>query len=253
MWAGPYGDKGSRKYLLASLDQSLRRLRLDYVDIFYSHRPDPDTPLDETLSALHSAVQHGKALYVGISSYSAERTRQAAAILRDLGTPLLISQPSYSMFNRWIEGGLLDVLEEVGAGCVVFTALAQGLLTDRYLSGVPEGSRAARDGSLPRSLLSEGTLERVRRLDEIARGRGQTLAQLALTWVLRDARVTSTVIGASSVGQLEANVSALDRLRFSTEELAEIDRWAVDLRDVDLWRSQAEIGADPAVPARSPA
>ncbi len=253
MWAGPYGDKGSRKYLLASLDQSLRRLRLDYVDIFYSHRPDPDTPLDETLGALHSAVQQGKALYVGISSYSAERTRQAAAILRDLGTPLLISQPSYSMFNRWIEGGLLDVLEEVGAGCVVFTALAQGLLTDRYLSGVPEGSRAARDGSLPRSLLNEGTLERVRRLDEIARGRGQTLAQLALTWVLRDARVTSTVIGASSVGQLEANVSALDRLRFSTEELAEIDRWAVDLRDVDLWRSQAEIGADPAVPARSPA
>jgi L-glyceraldehyde 3-phosphate reductase len=235
MWPGPYGDLGSRKYLLSSLDDSLRRMRLDYVDIFYSHRFDPDTPLEETMGALDSAVRQGKALYVGISSYSAERTREAAAILRDLGTPLLIHQPSYSMLNRWIEPDLLDALEDVGAGCIGFTALAQGLLTGKYLDGVPEDSRGGQqDGTLGRDMLDDVTLARVRSLHEIAERRGQSLAQLALAWALRDPRMTSLVVGASSVRQLEENVAALDRLDFSDDELAEIDEYAVD-SGVNLW------------------
>ncbi|MET1006343.1 MAG: L-glyceraldehyde 3-phosphate reductase [Propionibacteriaceae bacterium] len=234
MWPGPYGDHGSRKYLTASLDQSLTRLGLDYVDIFYHHRPDPETPLEETMGALDAAVRAGKALYVGVSSYSPEHTAQAAKILRDLGTPLVIHQPSYSMFNRWIEDGLLQVLEEEGVGCIAFTALAQGLLTDRYLQGVPEDSRAAAGKSLSRDAISEDNLNRVRALNEIAQGRGQTLAQLALAWVLRDARMTSTLIGASSVKQLEDNVAAVGRLDFSSDELAEIDKHAVE-SGVDLW------------------
>src|SRR3954453_22200189 len=243
MWPGPYGDRGSRKYLLASLDQSLTRLGLDYVDIFYSHRPDPDTPLEETLAALHSAVQQGKALYVGISSYGPERTRQAAAILRDLGTPLVIHQPSYSMLNRWVEDGLLDVLDEVGAGCIAFTALAQGLLTGKYLDGVPAGSRASQDGStLPRAVLSEQRLGALQALNDIAARRGQSLAQLALSWVLRDKRVTSVVVGASSVRQLEENVTAVEQTEFSSEELAATDRLAADDPAVDLWRQQSKIG-----------
>jgi L-glyceraldehyde 3-phosphate reductase len=243
MWPGPYGDRGSRKYLLASLDQSLARLGVDYVDIFYSHRPDADTPLEETMGALHTAVQQGKALYVGISSYGPERTRQAAAILRDLGTPLVIHQPSYSMLNRWVEDGLLDVLDEVGAGCIAFTALAQGLLTGRYLDGVPAGSRAAQDGStLPRAVLSEQRLSALQALNDIAARRGQSLAQLALSWVLRDERVTSVVVGASSVRQLEENVSAVEQTEFSSEELAAIDRLAADDPAVDLWREQSKIG-----------
>src|SRR5690349_1938110 len=221
MWPGPYGEWGSRKYLLASLDQSLRRMGLDYVDIFYSHRFDPETPLEETMGALDAAVRQGKALYVGISSYSAERTREAAAILRDLGTPLLIHQPSYSMLNRWIEPDLLDALEDVGAGCIGFTALAQGLLTGKYLDGVPEDSRGGQqDGTLGRDMLDDVTLARVRSLHEIAERRGQSLAQLALAWALRDPRMTSLVVGASSVRQLEENVAALDRLDFSDDELA---------------------------------
>src|SRR5881398_556321 len=212
MWPGPYGEWGSRKYLLASLDQSLRRMGVDYVDIFYSHRFDPETPLEETMGALHTAVRQGKALYVGISSYSAQKTREAAAILRGLGTPLLIHQPSYSMLNRWIEDGLLDVLAEEGVGCIGFSPLAQGMLTDKYLQGIPEGARASRESSLSPRLINDGTMEKIRALNEIARGRGQTLAQLALAWTLRDPRVTSTLIGASSVGQLEDNVGALDRL-----------------------------------------
>ena len=236
MWPGPYGDFGSRKYLTASLDQSLQRLGLDYVDIFYHHRPDPETPLEETMGALDAAVRAGKALYVGVSSYSPEHTRQAAAILRDLGTPLVIHQPSYSMFNRWIEDGLLQTLEAEGVGCIAFTALAQGLLTDRYLSGVPSDSRAAQGKSLSTDAISNENLARVRALNEIAVGRGQTLAQLALAWVLRDARMTSTLIGASSVGQLEDNVAAVDRLDFTDDELAEIDRHAVE-SGVDLWAS----------------
>jgi L-glyceraldehyde 3-phosphate reductase len=236
MWSGPYGDRGSRKYLTASLDQSLRRLGLDYVDIFYHHRPDPDTPLEETMGALDAAVRAGKALYVGVSSYSPEHTAQAAAILRGLGTPLVIHQPSYSMFNRWIETGLLDVLEQEGVGCIAFTALAQGLLTDRYLDGVPEDSRAAQGKSLSRDAISEQNLDRVRALNEIAAGRGQSLAQLALSWVLRDARMTSTLIGASSVRQLEDNVAAARRLDFTEEELAEIEKHAVE-SGVDLWES----------------
>jgi L-glyceraldehyde 3-phosphate reductase len=234
MWPGPYGDHGSRKYLLNSLDDSLRRMRLDYVDIFYSHRFDPDTPLEETMGALASAVRQGKALYVGISSYSAERTREAAEILADLGTPLLIHQPSYSMLNRWIEPDLLDALEEVGAGCIGFTALAQGLLTNKYLNGVPEGSRASRPGTLDSSMLSDETLERIRGLDAIASDRGQSLAQMALAWALRDRRVTSLVIGASSVKQLEENVAALTNSDFTDEELSRIDDFAVD-SGVDLW------------------
>jgi L-glyceraldehyde 3-phosphate reductase len=239
MWPGPYGEWGSRKYVLASLDQSLRRMGLEYVDIFYSHRFDPETPLEETMGALDAAVRAGKALYAGISSYSAERTREAAEILASLGTPLLIHQPSYSMLNRWIEPDLLDVLEEVGAGCIVFSPLAQGMLTDKYLDGIPEGSRASRPGSLSTSLLGEENLERVRALNEIAQQRGQSLAQLAIAWVLRDPRVTSALIGASSVEQLEANVAALDRLELAEDELEAIDRHAVD-SGINLWaRSSA--------------
>jgi L-glyceraldehyde 3-phosphate reductase len=223
MWPGPYGDLGSRKYLLASLDQSLRRLGVDYVDIFYSHRFDPGTPLEETLGALGSAVRHGKALYAGISSYPRSKTREAAEILRGLGSPLLISQPSYSIFNRWVETGLLDVLEEAGAGCIVFSPLAQGMLTSRYLSGVPAGSRASRAESLQPALLGPETMQRVRALDDIARQRGQTLAQMALAWTLRDPRVTSTLVGASSVAQLEENIASLDRLDFDDATLAAVD------------------------------
>jgi L-glyceraldehyde 3-phosphate reductase len=239
MWPGPYGDHGSRKYLLASLDQSLGRMGLDYVDIFYSHRFDPDTPLEETLGALDSAVRQGKALYVGISSYSAERTREAVEILRDLGTPLLIHQPSYSLLNRWIEGGLLDVLDDEGVGCIVFSPLAQGVLTDRYLDGVPPGSRASREGSLTRDMLSQATLDKVQALRRIATRRGQTLAQMALAWTLRDPRVTSTLIGASSVGQLDDNLGALEHLRFDDDELAEIDRYATEA-DINIWATSSE-------------
>jgi L-glyceraldehyde 3-phosphate reductase len=234
MWPGPYGEWGSRKYLLASLDQSLKRMGLDYVDIFYSHRLDPDTPLEETLGALDSAVRQGKALYVGISSYSGQRTEEAVRILRDLGTPLLIHQPSYSLLNRWIESDLLDVLGREGVGCIVFSPLAQGMLTDRYLNGVPEDSRAARGGSLSREMLSEENLAHIRALNEIAAGRGQSLAQLALAWTLRDPRITSTLIGASSVAQLEDNVGALKRLDFSDDELAAIDQQAVDA-GINIW------------------
>ena len=219
MWPGPYGNWGSRKYLLASLDQSLQRMGLDYVDVFYSHRVDPDTPVEETMSALDAAVRQGKALYAGISSYSAERTREAVNILRELGTPLLIHQPSYSMLNRWIEASLLDVLHESGIGSIVFSPLAQGLLTDRYLQGVPEGSRGARNGSLRPEYLSEENLARVRALQDIATRRGQSLAQLAIAWVLRDERVTSALVGASSVDQLEHNLAALNNLQFSADEL----------------------------------
>jgi len=234
MWPGPYGEWGSRKYLLASLDQSLARMGLDYVDIFYSHRFDPDTPLEETMGALDSAVRAGKALYAGISSYSAEQTREAAAILRDLGTPLLIHQPSYSMLNRWIEPELLDAVVELGLGCIAFSPLAQGMLTDKYLSGVPEGSRASRPSSLSPTLLTDDALEKIRALNDIAAGRGQSLAQMALAWVLRDERVTSALIGASSVAQLEDNVAALDRLDFTADELAELDRHATDSA-INIW------------------
>ncbi|MEV7325690.1 L-glyceraldehyde 3-phosphate reductase [Streptomyces sp. NPDC093970] len=236
MWPGPYGQGGgSRKYLLASLDQSLRRTGLDYVDIFYSHRLDAGTPLEETMGALDTAVRQGKALYVGISSYDAERTRQAAAILRDLGTPLLIHQPSYNMVNRWIEtDGLLDVAQEEGFGVIGFTALAQGLLTGRYLDGIPEGSRAAAGTSFDTDWLSDDMVSRLRALNGIAERRGQTLAQMALAWALRDTRVTSLVIGASRTEQLEQNVAALENLDFTAEELAEIDTYAVD-GGVDLW------------------
>ena len=234
MWPGPYGEWGSRKYLLASLDQSLRRLDLDYVDIFYSHRFDPETPLEETMSALDRAVRSGKALYAGISSYSAEKTAEAAAILRALGTPCLIHQPSYSMLNRWPEDGLLDVLGREGIGCIAFTPLAQGMLTDRYLQGVPANSRVARGGELPQAFLTEHNLARIRGLDEIARRRGQSLAQMALAWLLKDSRVTSVLTGASQVGQLEDSVRALGNFSFSAEELAEIDRHAKD-SGVDLW------------------
>jgi L-glyceraldehyde 3-phosphate reductase len=240
MWPGPYGDWGSRKYLLASLDQSLRRMGLDYVDIFYSHRADPETPLEETMGALDSAVRQGKALYAGVSSYSAERTADAAKILGGLGTPLLIHQPSYSLLNRWIEPDLLDVLGGEGIGCIVFSPLAQGLLTDKYLDGIPEGSRAAEDGTFSPELLSEETLAKVRALNEIAAGRGQSLAHLAIAWALRDERVTSAVVGASSVEQLEANVAALDRLELSDDELAEIDRHATE-SGLNLWASSGDV------------
>ena len=240
MWPGPYGEWGSRKYLLASLDQSLARMGLDYVDIFYSHRFDPDTPLEETMGGLDTAVRSGRALYVGISSYSAEHTREAVEILRSLGTPLLIHQPSYSMLNRWIEAELLQTLGDLGIGCIVFSPLAQGMLTDRYLDGIPEGSRASQDGSLSPSLLDEETLAKIRALNELAGARGQTLAQMALAWTLRDPRVTSTLIGASSISQLEANVGALKRLDFDADELAEIDRYATE-SGINLWaRSSAE-------------
>ena len=236
MWPGPYGQGGgSRKYVLASLDQSLGRLGLDYVDIFYSHRFDADTPVEETMMALDHAVRQGKALYAGISSYSATRTREAAAIARQLGTPLLIHQPSYSLLNRWIEEDLLDTLEEQGMGCIVFSALAQGLLTDRYLDGIPADSRAAREGStIPGDHLAERTLGHVRRLNEIAAGRGQRLAQMALQWALRDPRVTSAVIGASSVEQLDTNLDALAGPAFTTDELRAIDQDAVEA-GVNLW------------------
>jgi L-glyceraldehyde 3-phosphate reductase len=239
MWPGPYGEWGSRKYLLASLDQSLARMGLDYVDIFYSHRFDPDTPLEETMGALDSAVRAGKALYAGISSYSAEKTREAAAILRDLGTPLLIHQPSYSMLNRWIEPDLLDAIGELGIGCIAFSPLAQGLLTDKYLGGIPEGSRASWPSSLSPDLITEAALARIRALSEIAVGRGQTLAQMALAWVLRDERVTSALIGASSVRQLEDNVASLEGLGFTDDELAEIDRHATESA-INIWASSGE-------------
>ncbi|HLH83070.1 MAG TPA: L-glyceraldehyde 3-phosphate reductase [Trebonia sp.] len=238
MWPGPYGEWGSRKYLLASLDQSLRRMGLDYVDIFYSHRFDPDTPLEETMGALDAAVRQGKALYAGISSYSPERTVEAAAILRSLGTPLLIHQPSYSMLNRWIEGGLLDVLESEGVGCIAFSPLAQGLLTAKYLNGIPEGSRASRNGSLSRDQLSEKTLAHVRALNGIAAARGQTLAQMAISWVLRDQRVTSALIGASSVAQLEENLAAAAKTTFTAEEIAAIDADAVDA-GINIWAASS--------------
>jgi L-glyceraldehyde 3-phosphate reductase len=238
MWPGPYGEWGSRKYLLASLDQSLRRMGVDYVDIFYSHRFDPETPLEETMGALDTAVRQGKALYAGISSYSAERTKEASAILQQMGTRLLLHQPSYSMLNRWIEGGLLDTLEEIGAGCIVFSPLAQGLLTSRYLGGVPKGSRADAQGSFGQQMLNEDNLSKVRALNEMAQQRGQTLAQMALAWTLRDARITSTLIGASSVGQLEENLAALDHLAFSADELAEIDRYATE-SDINIWRQSS--------------
>jgi L-glyceraldehyde 3-phosphate reductase len=235
MWPGPYGDLGSRKYLLASLDQSLTRMGLDYVDIFYHHHFDPDTPLEETMGALDSAVRQGKALYVGISSYSDQRTLEAIAILRSLGTPLLIHQPSYSMLNRWIEDRLLDVLGDEGVGCIAFSPLAQGLLTNRYLTEVPEGSRATRNDSLTMDMLSEENLSHVRALVEIARDRGQLVSQLALAWALRDPRVTSVLIGASSVGQLEQNLASLGNLEFTHEELELIDAHAVE-SGIDLWR-----------------
>ena len=235
MWPGPYGDHGSRKYLLASLDQSLGRMGLDYVDIFNSHRFDPDTPLEETMGALDAAVRAGKALYVGISSYNSHRTREAAEILRQLGTPLLIHQPSYSMLNRWIEHDhLLDTLEELGVGCIAFSPLAQGLLTNRYLNGVPADSRVATGGAMSADMLTEERLSRVRALNEVAARRGQTLAELALVWALRDPRMTSLVIGASSVAQLEDNVAALTDTDLTDAELAAIDRYATD-SDIDLW------------------
>ena len=238
MWPGPYGDRGSRKYLLASLDQSLRRMGLEYVDIFYSHRLDPDTPLEETMGALDTAVRQGKALYVGISSYSASKTHEAAAILRSLGTRLLIHQPSYSLLNRWIEPDLLNTLGEEGIGCIVFSPLAQGMLTDKYLDGIPEGSRASHESSLSPDLLTDETLAKIRALNEIAGRRGQSLAQMALAWTLRDRRVTSALIGASSVRQLEANVAALENLELSNEELEEIDRYATD-SGINLWATSS--------------
>ncbi|MBO0802750.1 MAG: L-glyceraldehyde 3-phosphate reductase [Nocardiopsaceae bacterium] len=238
MWPGPYGEWGSRKYLLASLDQSLSRMGLDYVDIFYSHRFDPDTPLEETMGALDTAVRSGRALYAGISSYSPERSEAAAGILRRLGTPLLIHQPSYSMLNRWIEGGLLDVLEAEGVGCIAFSPLAQGLLTTKYLNGIPEGSRASRGGSLSKDQLNEKTLAHVRALNEIAAGRGQALAQMAISWVLRDQRVTSALVGASSVTQLEENLAAAGQAEFSPEEIEAIDSHAVEA-GINIWKASS--------------
>jgi L-glyceraldehyde 3-phosphate reductase len=235
MWPGPYGDLGSRKYLLASLDQSLQRMGLDYVDIFYHHHFDVTTPLEETMGALDRAVRQGKALYVGISSYSDQRTKEAIAILRELGTPLFIHQPSYSLFNRWIEERLLAVLDKNGVGCIAFSPLAQGLLTNRYLNGIPEGSRATKLDSLEMSMINDQNLANVRALNEIASERGQTLAQLALAWVLRDDRVTSALIGAGSVAQLDDNLDALNNLTFTSEELARIDQYAID-GDIDIWR-----------------
>ncbi len=237
MWPGPYGEWGSRKYLLASLNQSLKRMGLDYVDIFYSHRFDPETPLEETMGALDAAVRQGKALYVGISSYSAQRTREAATILRRLGTPLLIHQPSYSMLNRWIEPDLLGVLKEEGAGCIVFSPLGQGLLTDKYLKGVPEGSRASHPGSMSLDMLTEENLAKIRALNEIAKRRGQSLAQMAVAWTLRDS-VTSALLGASSVAQLEQNVAALDKLEFSPDELKEVDRYATE-SGINIWAASS--------------
>jgi L-glyceraldehyde 3-phosphate reductase len=234
MWPGPYGEWGSRKYLTASLDQSLKRMGVDYVDIFYSHRFDPETPLEETIGALDTAVRHGKALYAGISSYSAERTQEAVAIARSLGTPILIHQPSYSLLNRWIEPEVLDTCGEEGVGIIAFSPLGQGMLTDRYLDGIPEDSRAAKDFYLKKDFINEDNMARVHALNEIAKGRGQKLAQMAIAWVLRDPRVTSALIGASSVAQLETNVAALDNLAFSDDELAEIDKYAIDA-GINIW------------------
>jgi L-glyceraldehyde 3-phosphate reductase len=239
MWPGPYGEWGSRKYLLSSLDQSLQRMGLDYVDIFYSHRFDPDTPLEETLGALDTAVRQGKALYAGISSYSGPRTEEAARILGELGTPLLIHQPSYSLLNRWIEEDLLDVLGQEGVGCIVFSPLAQGMLTDRYLDGIPADSRVATGGALSEDMLTDEALQHVRALNGIARERGQTLAQMAIAWTLRDARVTTSLIGASSVKQLEDSLGAVDNLDFSDEELATIDRYAVEA-GINLWKTSSD-------------
>ena len=238
MWPGPYGEWGSRKYLLASLDQSLRRMGLEYVDIFYSHRFDPETPLEETMGALDAAVRQGKALYAGISSYSAAKTREAAGMLRELGTPLLIHQPSYSMLNRWIEPDLLDVLEDEGVGCIVFSPLAQGMLSDKYLDGIPAGSRASRTATLSPDLITEEAVKKIRALNEIASGRGQSLAQMALAWALREPRVTSALAGASSVEQLESNVAALDDLDLTDEELEEIDRHATE-SGINLWAASS--------------
>jgi len=245
MWPGPYGQiGGSRKYLVASLDQSLKRMGLDYVDVYYHHRPDPRTPLEETMAALDHIVRTGRALYVGISSYSPELTRAAAAILADLGTPLLIHQPSYSMLNRWVETDrLLDTLEEVGAGCIAFSPLAQGMLTDKYLNGVPEGSRASQDKSLSTSMLTDDAITHIRALNEMATGRGQTLAQMALAWTMRDPRMTSVLIGASSAQQVRDNVAALGNLEFSQDELEAIDRHAVDT-GIDLWKTARAEGDD---------
>jgi L-glyceraldehyde 3-phosphate reductase len=234
MWPGPYGEWGSRKYVLASLDQSLKRMGLDYVDIFYSHRFDPETPLEETMGALASAVQQGKALYVGVSSYSAKKTKEAADLLKQMGVPCLIHQPSYSMLNRWIEADLLDTLGQEGIGCIAFSPLAQGLLTDRYLKGVPEDARVKHADSFSKAMLSDANLKKVKALNKIAKARGQTLAQLALAWVLRDKRVTSALIGASSVKQLEDNVGALQNLELSQEELKEIDKYATE-SGINLW------------------
>jgi L-glyceraldehyde 3-phosphate reductase len=239
MWPGPYGEWGSRKYLLGSLDQSLQRMRLEYVDIFYSHRFDPETPLEETMTALDTAVRSGKARYVGISSYGPRRTEEAAQLLRDLGTPLLIHQPSYSMFNRWIEDELLDVLDREGVGSIVFSPLAQGMLTDKYLDGIPEDSRVRRGNYFSSELLSDENLQRVRSLNEIAQRRGQSLAQMAIAWALRDPRVTSALLGASSVRQLEQNVAALDADDFDAAELEEIDRYAID-GALNIWEQSSK-------------
>jgi L-glyceraldehyde 3-phosphate reductase len=240
MWPGPYGNGGSRKYLLASLDQSLKRMGLDYVDIFYSHRVDPTTPLEETMGALVSAYRQGKALYVGISSYSPELTREAHAILRGEGVPLLIHQPSYSMLNRWIENGLLSTIEELGVGCIAFSPLAQGMLSAKYLAGVPDDARAAKGGSLSAGWLTKENLERIRALNDIASRRGQSLAQMAIAWVLRDPRVTSALIGARNVAQLEDSLAALGRLDFSDEELDEIDRFAEE-GGIDIWKRSSAV------------
>jgi L-glyceraldehyde 3-phosphate reductase len=242
MWPGPYGEWGSRKYLLASLDQSLKRMDLEYVDIFYSHRFDPDTPLEETLGAVAAAVKQGKALYAGISSYSAAKTAEASGILRQLGVPCLIHQPSYSLLNRWIEGGLLDVLEKEGIGCITFSPLAQGMLTDKYLGGIPEDSRAVKAAHyLPKEYLNEENLSKVRGLDEIARRRGQSLAQMALSWCLRDSRITTVLTGASRPEQVRENVAALNNLEFTSEELAEIDRYATEA-GINRWARSSEAG-----------
>jgi L-glyceraldehyde 3-phosphate reductase len=239
MWPGPYGIGGSRKYLLASLDESLKRMGLDYVDIFYAHRPWEDCPLEETMGALVSAVHQGKALYVGISSYSPERTREAAGLLKSMGVPLLIHQPSYSMLNRWIEKELLATLDELGAGCIAFSPLAQGLLTNKYLNGVPENSRASVPGSFSKLLLSDDNLKRVRALNEIAKGRGQTLAQMAIAWALRDKRVTTALIGARNVEQLDNSLDALKKLEFTVAELEQIDKYAQEA-EIDLWKDARE-------------
>src|SRR5450631_454208 len=241
MWPGPYGEWGSRKYLLASLDQSLKRMGLDYVDIFYSHRYDPDTPLEETMGALATAVSSGRALYVGISSYGPHKTREAAALLRELKTPCLIHQPSYSMLNRWVEEGLLDVLEQQGIGCIAFSPLAQGLLTTRYLNGVPDSARASRDGSFRKAMLTEQNLDKVRALNQIAAQRGQSLAQLALAWVLRKPAITSALVGASRWAQIEECLGALKNLQFSADELQKIDQHAVD-GGLNIWARSSQSG-----------